>query len=279
MARIRVAQKGYNAQKDGVEHMLIDSDYQNILIYTQGNGTWTSTGSGQEFPLETPYTDFIQTITLIVEGPGSANPSTSNYYYQIVKYSAGDEGLIPPGASVTYPSQWVYVSGGVGTISYMYYLYYLSSSAAVSGVPSSAYLLPLNKSPYINVGEGNNVESASILNLAWTSQIQSLQIVNQTTFNISGAISGSTTFTFTNPVGYVTPFMAIVENYTPPIGNSSSISASSLNNFDTIEGLFGDYISINDSSIYYYYNDNGTNLSNTLDFNVTLYFLIPPTQP
>lgn len=277
MAHFRVAQNGKNAVTDPVQDMLIDSDYQTMLISGQGNYVWPASSVAATYPLGIPLS-FSPFVTLIVYGSAYTQDfSSTSFSYQIPLPTAGlAEGLCPPGYSTTYPDQWIWLEPGSNNTAspYMYYVYYLPSM----GSPSNAVYPPSNNPPYINVTKfPDNAYITSLQNISWTSQVQSLQIINQSTFNISASIPANSNqiFTFTNPVGYSTPFMAMVQNYTSPPGYSYSIPSNSICNFDIIQRIFGDNIGIDNNSFYYYYN-NGAGDAVTVNFNITVYFFVQP---
>ena len=268
MAHFRVAQNGKNAITDPVQDMLIDSDYQTMLISGQGNGEWVDPAFGETFPLGIPLS-FTPFCTMIIQ-----QSNETSYFYQIPTPPLNKPiGLFPPGSNTMWPDQWIYKSDTLSNISYMYYIYYLPSM----GEPSNAIYPPPNNPPYINVTNyPENAYITSLQNMAWTSQVQSLQIVNQSTFNVSATVSGaSVTFTFPNPVGYITPFVAMVQNYSNS-GFSYSLPSTSYVNFETIGILYSDELSIDNNNIYYIYHGTANNDIITINFNVIVYFFVQP---
>lgn len=268
MAYFRVAKSGYNAVTDPVEDMLIDSDYQTLLIADQGTGSFVPTSSATSFGISL---SFIPFITLITQGGYSSQnlPSTAYGYELVLPQAFIAIGLNPP---PTGGGQWSYWNDGSSNINYMYYIYYLPSQ----GSPSSASYPPANNPPYINITKNatENAMTTSLQNLSWTSQVQTLQILNKSTFNVSGTIAAASnhTFQFTNPLGYSTPLMAFLTSYTPSFTTVSNIDG----NFEAIGRLNGDQVGIDSSYIYYNYN-NQSSSSITVNFNLIVYLFIQPS--
>ncbi len=269
MTYIKVAQQGADAGTDPVQDMLIDSNYKTMLVAFQGNTSITTTSSLQVISLGSSLGFVPSCVFITTGGINGGNLPSGVYSYEAESPIAGlAEGLFAG-------DPWTYTFGNSGTTyDYMYYVYYLPSQEP----SSSASDIPPNIPPYINVGNIFNPATTSAFeNLSFTSQTQSLQIFSQQTFNVSGtlAASSSATFTFAHNLGIVTPFIGIIQNY-----STFGLSANLTNEtcvLDVSIKYNRDEVGMDSSNLYYYYVNNDNNNSQTVNFNVTIYFFIQPS--
>lgn len=255
---IKVAQKGFNALTDPVQDMLIDSNYQTMLVAFQANGSIDvpSGPAGSPYILEIGHSiGFQPFITFITTAVSTTFPS-GTYYYMANTVQQGD------------PWQFGYSEGSSAyTADYMYYGYYLSSQGSLisSGTLS-------NIGDFFNVAKsGGNALTENITDLAWTSQLQGMQILSQQTYNAVGTIAAnsSETFTFTHNLGYITPFLGLITNYanrTPYTGCFT---------FQQCQSLGGDQFGIDSNNFYYSYT-NFTSASQSINFNIVVFYFIQP---
>jgi hypothetical protein len=268
---IKVAQKGYDAATDPVEDMLIDSNYQTMLVAFQGNGSVTYSSSPQTSTPIGSSLGFIPSIVFITQGGlNGGNLPSGTYSYEAEDPIAGIAYGLFSGDPWTY---WYSVSSG--TYNYMYYVYYLPSQDP----SSTASNPPPNKPPYINVGNiFNPVTTSSFENLSFSSQAQSMQILSQQTFTASATIAagGTNTFTFAHGLKEVTPFVGTLQNYST-FGFTSNLEAVTCG-LDLPIKYNRDEIGVDNTNLYYYYVNNDSSNSHSVDFTITVYFFIPPTN-
>lgn len=270
MAYFRVAKSGHNAVTDPVEDMLIDSDYQTLLVAFSGNGSITYTSVPSSGMAIGSSLGFVPSCVFITTGGiNGGNLPSGVYSYETVNPEAG----LQVGLFAGDP--WEYYYPGSGTYNYMYYVYYLPSQESSSQAPN----FPPNKPPYINITKNatENALTASLQNLSWTSQVQTMQMLSKQTFNVSGTVAagGSSTFTFAHNLGLVTPFIGTIVGY---YTYASSYSLSNVTcSLDTAIHFNNDQVGMDSTNLYYYYVNNDTANAHTIDFNVTIFFFIQPS--
>ena len=266
MTYIKVAQSGYDAGSDPVEDMLIDSNYQTMLIASQGNGSVNVPSSGTFYIDVGTSLGFVPFVCFFTTNGFNKTALPNNAYaYQppipVVGFSIG---LIPGD-----PWQYYYQTTGY-TADYMYYVYYLPAQ----GSTSTSTDTPPNTPPYVNVGNIFNPATTSAFeNLSFSSQTQSLQILSEQTFNAAATVGANNTYTFTFPhgLGEACPYYAILQNYFPANGSyqgTYNIETCILYNDDT----FG----VDATNFYYIYN-NSSSSNVSVNIDITVYFFIPPS--
>lgn len=287
MATFRVAQTGHNASTDPVQDMLIDSNYQTMLVASQGSGTINVSATANTSVNCGSSLGFIPSIIFIGTNMSSDGANIGSAYSIFSGYANyanmyfftrpfATPGNSDLGIGDPYVANWGY-TGTAFSASYMYYVYYLPSQEA----SSTASNPPPNIPPYINVAKtGGNALTDSLQNLAWTSQVQSMQIMSQQTYTAQATVAASSTadFAFPHNLGITTPFNGIISNYTPSTSGSSfaTVYPTGNYNFDLPIAINSDCFGMDDTNFYYGYVNNNLSNSVTIDFTLTVFYFIQP---